>query len=55
MRSVDGYEPVATVLGQSVDGGSRGVPLSELDLDELWDAALETAVRINPTETGDEE
>jgi len=47
MESVEGYEPVATVLRQSVDGGSRGVPLREIDLDALWIAALETADRTN--------
>ena len=52
MEDVAGYGPVASVLGQSVDGGSRGIPLADVDLEELWSAALETAVLINQTGPG---
>jgi hypothetical protein len=42
-----GYQPVADVLGQSVDGGTTGVLLADLDIDELWAAAVRSALLVN--------
>ncbi len=42
-----GFRYVAEVLGQSESGSASSVPLSELDLDELWTAMVATSREIN--------
>ena len=42
-----GFRHVADVLGQSETGSASSVPLSELDLDELWTAMVATSREIN--------
>ncbi len=49
----DGFEPLARLLGQDHHGNARGVPLGELDVEDLWRATVESAIAINehPAET----
>lgn len=42
-----GFAPLAEVLGQDHTGSARSVRLADLDLDELWQAALACAEAIN--------
>ena len=48
--TIQGHEefaPVAAVLDQDHRGGQKGVPLANVDIDALWQAALEASVLIN--------
>jgi hypothetical protein len=42
-----GFAQLAELLGQDHQGGSRGVRVTSLDLDQLWTTALECASVIN--------
>jgi hypothetical protein len=46
-----GFDQLATVLGQSVNDGSKGVPVNELDIEEFWRTAVDCDSRINGLES----
>jgi hypothetical protein len=40
------FELVAEVLGQNPSGGAKGVPAQQIDVEQLWNAILQTSDRI---------
>src|SRR5690606_5147297 len=51
----EAFASFAAALGQSHLEGARGVPVSSLNLDEVWPVLLECAVAINAPAAASEE
>jgi hypothetical protein len=47
IQAHEGFAAIAAVLGQDHRGRQKGVALAEVDVDKLWQAALESATLIN--------
>jgi hypothetical protein len=47
LKNDDRFKELAELLGQDVSEGSKGVPVSEVDVDAFWDIAVECDLAIN--------